>query len=206
MVYDIKKVVLAIVMALITAVSAQLNIKIGPIPYTMQNFGVMLSGFILGPWYGALALVIYTALIAIALPFAAGGGGIGVLLGPTAGFIYGFIISAFLAGMMRKIIWKDGERKEIIALWLSTLIAVVPTYLFGFLVFYSFALKNAELMVWADNVVKTFGFGFSSPLMAVVTATILIFIPQDFFVDHLLAVLVYRYVYRMLRERGVEID
>ena len=206
MVDDIKKVVLAIAMALVTAVSAQLNFKIGPIPYTMQNFGVMLSGFLLGPLYGALALLIYTTLIALALPFAAGGGGLGVLLGPTAGFIYGFTISAFLAGVMRKIIWKRGDRREVVALWLSTLISVIPTYLLGFVIFYNFAIGNAKLLAWAESAAETFGFNFTDPLLVILIATVLIFLPQDFFVDHLLAVLVFRYVHRMLRERGVEID
>jgi len=42
--------------------------------------------------------------------------------------------------------------------------------------------------------------------MVIFAATVLIFLPQDFLMDHLLAVLVYRYIHRMLRERGVEID
>lgn len=206
MAVDIKKVVLAVAMALITAVSAQLNFKIGPVPYTMQNFGVMLSGFLLGPLYGLIAMLIYIALIAFGLPFAAGGGGLGVLLGPTAGFICGFTISAFLAGVMRKIAWRKGDRKETIVLWILTLIAATPIYLLGFTVFYYFAIGNAKLLGWASSAAKTFGFNFSDPFLIVFTATVLIFLPQDFFVDHLLAVLVYSYLFRMLKERGIEID
>lgn len=206
MVDDIKRVVLAIAMALITAISAQLNFKVGPVPYTMQNFGVMLSGFLLGPWYGLLAMLIYTALIALSLPFAAGGGGLGVLIGPTAGFIYGFAISAFLAGLLRRIIWRTGAPRDVIMLWLSTLIAVIPAYLLGFAVFYSFAVGNAKMLGWTDSVAKTFDLNLSDPFLIVFTATVLVFLPQDLFVDHLLAVLVYRYVHNMIKQRGVEID
>lgn len=206
MVNNIKKVVLAVVMALVTAISAQLSVKVGPVPYTMQNFGVMLSGFLLGPYYGLLALAIYILLIALALPFAAGGGGLGVLLGPTAGFIYGFALSAFLAGVFRKLIWRKGSRKEMAALWLSTLIASIPIYLLGFVVFYSFAMINTNLLAWAENTANAFNLGFDSPAMIIFAATVLIFLPQDFLMDHLLAVLVFKYVHRMLRERGVEID
>ncbi|WP_202320502.1 biotin transporter BioY [Archaeoglobus neptunius] len=206
MVYNTRKVMLAVAMAVITAISAQLNFKIGPVPYTMQNFGVMLSGFLLGPQYGVLAMLIYIALIALALPFAAGGGGLGVLFGPTAGFIYGFILSAFLAGFFRKMIWKKGDRKEVLLLWLLTLVAVIPTYVLGFIVFYNFALGDSRMLGWAESALKTFGLSFADPLLVIFTATVLIFIPQDFFVDHLLAVLVYRYVYRMLIERGIELD
>ncbi len=206
MVNDIKKVVLAVVMALITAVSAQISFKIGPIPYTMQNFGVMLSGFLLGPYYGLLSMVLYLLLIALALPMAAGGGGLGVLLGPTAGFLYGFTISSFLAGVFRKLIWKKGERKELLLLWISTLFASAPIYLLGFIVFYSFAINTQSLLSWSENATRMFGLSLTSPAMVVFAATVLLFIPQDFFVDHLLAVLVFRYVHRMLTERGMKVD
>jgi len=156
MVNDIRKVMLAVVMALVTAMSAQLSVKVGPVPYTMQNFGVMLSGFLLGPYYGFLALIIYILLIGLALPFAAGGGGLGVLLGPTAGFIYGFAISAFLAGVFRRLIWRQGSRREMVALWLSTLVASLPLYLLGFVVFYNFAMVNTDYFTRAENTAKAF--------------------------------------------------
>ncbi len=206
MVYDIKRTILAVTMALVTAITAQLNFKVGPVPYTMQNFGVMLSGFLLGPWYGAMAMVVYLALIALALPFAAGGGGLGVLVGPTAGFLFGFVISAFLSGWFRRVIWRRGNGREIVLLWLSTLIASLPTYILGFLVFYKFALSSPSLVEWAGRAAETFGINLGTPVAVIFVATVLIFLPQDFFVDHLLAVLVYRYVHAMLRERGVEVD
>ncbi len=206
MVYDIKRTILAVTLALVTAITAQLSFKVGPVPYTMQNFGVMLSGFLLGPWYGAMAMAIYLALIALALPFAAGGGGLGVLVGPTAGFLFGFVISAFLAGWFRRIVWRRGSGKEAVMLWLSTLIASLPTYLLGFLVFYRFALSSPPLVEWAGKAAGTFGINFATPSAVIFAATVLIFLPQDFLVDHLLAVLVYRYIHAMLRERGIEVD
>ncbi|AAB90071.1 MULTISPECIES: biotin transporter BioY [Archaeoglobus] len=206
MVNDIKKTALAVVTALITAVSAQLSFKIGPVPYTMQNFGVMLSGFLLGPYYGLLSMAIYLALIAFSLPIAAGGGGLGVLIGPTAGFLYGFLISSFLAGVFRRAIWREGSRREVLMLWLSTLVASMPIYLLGFFVFYNFAMIDEKLLIRSESAVRAFNLSFSSPTMVIFAATVLIFLPQDFFVDHLLAVLVFRYVHRMLNERGVEVD
>ncbi len=193
-------------MALITAVSAQLSFKIGPVPYTMQNFGVMLSGFLLGPYYGFLSMVIYFALIAFSLPMAAGGGGLGVLIGPTAGFLYGFLISSFLAGVFRRVMWRKGSRREVLMLWLSTLVAALPIYLLGFLIFFFFAMHNSDLLVRAESVVEVFNINFTSPAMIILQQPFLIFLPQDFFVDHLLAVLVFRYIHRMLKERGVDVD
>ncbi|ADC65784.1 BioY protein [Ferroglobus placidus DSM 10642] len=202
---DYKKVSFIIASALIIAASAQINFKLGPVPYTMQNFGVMLAGFLLGK-QGFLAVILYLALIALGLPFAAGGGGLGVLLGPTSGFLYGFVISALLAGIFREVIWKKGDRREIVLLWLSTFLASIPIYLLGFIVFYKFALANEKLLAWAEKAAEFFGFESTSPAVLLFFSTVLIFIPQDFFVDHLLAVLVFKYVWEMLRERGVEVD
>ncbi|MEM2022914.1 MAG: biotin transporter BioY [Archaeoglobaceae archaeon] len=193
------KLTLAIAMAAVTAISAQISFKVGPIPYTMQNFGVMLSGFLLGPRYGTFSILIYVGMIALGLPFASGGGGLGVLLGPTAGFIYGFIFSAFLAGVFRDFI---GDKK--LLLWISTLIASIPTYLFGFIVFYPFAFNDLSMLESVSKIAKNLGFE-GSEIFLIFAATVLIFIPQDFLVDHLLAVVVYFYLKKMLTERGMEL-
>ena len=195
----LKKLSLTVVMCVITAISAQLSFKIGFIPYTMQNFAVMLAGFLLGPYYGFLSIALYLILIAIGLPLASSGGGLGVLLGPTAGFLFGFPISAFLAGVFRRM------TKNPIILWLSTFLAALPIYILGFLVFYNLAIGNAKLSEWAESIASSFGISGSLPFV-IFFATVLIYIPQDMFVDHLLAVVVYRYVERLMRERGFEID
>lgn len=199
MVNNLVKLTLAIAMAAVTAISAQISFKVGPIPYTMQNFGVMLSGFLLGSRYGAFSMLIYVGMIALGLPFASGGGGLGVLLGPTAGFIYGFIFSAFLAGVFRNFI-KDKK----LLLWISTLIASIPIYLFGFIVFYLFALNDSSMVESVSKMAKNLGFE-GSEIFLIFAATVLIFIPQDFLVDQLLAVTVYFYLKRMLTERGIEL-
>ena len=194
------KLSLTLFMTAITAVSAQLAFKIGFVPYTMQNFAVMLSGFLLGPFYGFLSQVLYLALIAIGLPFASSGGGIGVLLGPTAGFLMGFPIASFLAGIFRKKI------KRMLTLWLSTFFASLPIYILGYIVFYNFAISNSSLSTWAKNVASYFGLSTCNFPLIIFFATVLIFIPQDMFVDHVLAVLVYKYAEKLMKERGISID
>lgn len=194
------RVALAIVMSAVIAVSAQLNFKIGPVPYTMQNFGVILSGLILGPYYGALAVIIYLAMIAIGLPFAAGGGGIGVLMGYTSGYLFGFVLTAFLAGIFR-----NRFENRPFMLWLSTFTSAIPTYLLGFAVFYKFAVGSSGLSAWAMSAVEKFGIPALSFPFVIFSATVLIYIPQDMLVDHLFAVLAYRYVKGLIRERGIEL-
>lgn len=70
-----------------------------PVPFTLQIFGVALTGGLLGGPLGAISIIIYVLLGAIGLPVFAGmTGGFQVLVGPTGGYIFGFIFSAFIIG------------------------------------------------------------------------------------------------------------
>lgn len=71
----------------------------GAVPITAQSLGVMLAGAILGPRRGALALVVFLALVAIGIPLLAGGrGGLGVFAGPSIGYLVGFPVAAGVIG------------------------------------------------------------------------------------------------------------
>jgi len=86
---------------LVVALGAAPPIPVGllPVPITLQSLGVMLAGLLLGPRRAATAMLVIVALVAMGLPVLAGGrGGLGVLLGPTAGYIYGWIPAAFVVG------------------------------------------------------------------------------------------------------------
>ncbi|KHK96851.1 biotin biosynthesis protein BioC [Microbacterium mangrovi] len=103
----------------------------GAVPITAQTLGVMLAGAILGPWLGALSMTVFLALVAIGLPLMAGGrGGIGVFLGPSAGYAIGFIAGAFVVGL----IVHAGGRKPV--LWRTFLGCVVG----GILVVYAIGI------------------------------------------------------------------
>lgn len=71
------------------------------IPITAQSLGIMLCGTILGAKRGALAVLLFLALVALGLPLLAGGrGGLGVFTTPWAGFYFGFPVAAYVAGLM----------------------------------------------------------------------------------------------------------
>jgi biotin transport system substrate-specific component len=71
------------------------------IPITAQSLGVMLAGTVLGARKGALAVLLYLALIAIGLPIAANGGaGLGVFTRPSIGYLVGFPVGAFVIGLV----------------------------------------------------------------------------------------------------------
>lgn len=75
----------------------------GGVPIIAQNLGVMLAGAILGAWRGAAAVLVFEALVAIGLPLLSGGhGGLAVFYGPTAGYIIGWILGAFVIGLIAR--------------------------------------------------------------------------------------------------------
>lgn len=69
------------------------------VPITAQTLGVMLAGLILGPRLGAMAMLLFIALVLLGLPLLSGGrGGLGVLAGPTVGFFLAWPFAAALTG------------------------------------------------------------------------------------------------------------
>jgi biotin transport system substrate-specific component len=89
-------------MAAVTAVAAQIAIPLpfSPVPFTLQVLVVILSGLLLGPRHGALAQVVYVLVGAVGVPvFAQFSGGLGVVLGPTGGYILSYPLSAAIAGL-----------------------------------------------------------------------------------------------------------
>src|SRR3989338_3067524 len=99
----LRGMVFAALFAAFTAAVAWFRIPLPftPVPITLQTLAVLLSGAMLGPYYGALSMIIYLALGAIGLPvFAGGSSGIGALLGPTGGYLLSYPIAAFVIGKM----------------------------------------------------------------------------------------------------------
>lgn len=84
-----------------TAVAARLELELPAtaVPLSAQTLAVLASGILLGALWGALAMVGYVIAGALGLPVFAGGvGGISRLVGPTAGYLAGFVLGAALAG------------------------------------------------------------------------------------------------------------
>src|SRR3712207_9526206 len=72
-----------------------------PVPITAQTLGVMLAGSVLGARRGGLALLLFLAVVAMGAPLlASGAGGLGVFVGPTAGYLYRWPIGAVLIGWL----------------------------------------------------------------------------------------------------------
>ena len=100
------------------------------VPITAQSLGVMLCGTILGSKKGGLAALLFIVLTLVGLPLLAGGrGGVGLLAGPSAGFIIGFPLAAYVTG------WLMEKTKSVniqISVSLSTIVGgIVILYIPG---------------------------------------------------------------------------
>lgn len=198
------RLTLACTLAVLTAISAQIQFKLGPVPYTMQNFAVILSGLLLGR-FGALAQLVYLGMVAIGIPAGAGfKGGIGVLFGYTAGYLWMFPVSAFIMGLIREGIYRKGSLRELTILWIGSVIAVIPLYLVGFTVFYRFASGCSGLMTRCRYMADYFGLNLT-PFWAVFFVSVMIFFPQDVLMDHVIAIIVFRYLHELLRQKGYDL-
>jgi biotin transport system substrate-specific component len=94
--------------ALLILLTARISVPIAgnPVPFTMQNFGILVVGGALGLRRGGLAAFLYIALGLVGLPFfAEGRGGLSVIWGATGGYLVGFVVAAALVGRLAELGW-----------------------------------------------------------------------------------------------------
>jgi biotin transport system substrate-specific component len=94
--------------SLLIALSAQLQfvLPFSPVPMTGQTFAVLLLGALYGSKRGPAIVVTYLALGVMGLPVFAGGAfGVARLVGPTAGYLVGFLAAAFVVGFLSERGW-----------------------------------------------------------------------------------------------------
>lgn len=100
---DVRKMALASLFTALIAVGAFIRIPvlISPVPITLQVLFIFLAGAMLGARWGSMSVMIYLLLGIIGLPvFSGGSSGVGVLLGPTGGYLMGFALAAFVIGTL----------------------------------------------------------------------------------------------------------
>jgi biotin transport system substrate-specific component len=114
--------------SLFVALFAQIEIPMLPVPITGQTFAVLLVGALLGSKRGAAAMIAYIVEGAAGLPFFAGGAsGMAILTGATAGYLVGFVVAAYVIGLLAERGLERSVRTSIIPFLIGTLII----YLFG---------------------------------------------------------------------------
>ena len=128
---NVYKLILAFSFAVFTGISAQLRLYLPftPVPITGQVFAVLLAGVVLGKWFGGLSQGLYVGIGALGVPWFAGmNGGVTYLIGPTYGYLIGFIVVATLIGWLTERHIRARSLTTLIPLMLS---GVLIIYLFG---------------------------------------------------------------------------
>jgi biotin transport system substrate-specific component len=93
--------VLASLMAALTAVGAYIHVPIGPVPIVLSTLFAILSGLLLGSRWGLASMGLYLLVGAIGLPvFAGGKGGFAHFIGPTGGYLFGYALAAWMTGFI----------------------------------------------------------------------------------------------------------
>lgn len=114
--------------AALTAVGAFISIPLYPVPLTLQTLFTLLAAMTLGSVMGMLSQIIYVMLGVVGLPVFAGfKAGIGILFGPTGGFLFGFIVCALIVGKIMEL----KKEKNIVYYLLAGLIGTITLYIMG---------------------------------------------------------------------------
>jgi biotin transport system substrate-specific component len=140
----IAEVALILGATLFIAAFAQLSIPLQPVPITGQTFAVLLVGMALGSRRGALALAAYLVEGAAGLPvFAEAKSGVATILGPTGGYLVGFIAAAWVVGYLAEKGWDRNFLKTFAAMAIGN--AVIYALGLGWLLRYFAGDVNATL-------------------------------------------------------------
>ena len=95
----LRMMIVTALFAAIIGVLAQVTIPLPLVPITGQTLAIGLAATILGARYGTMSIVVYLGIGAVGIPvFAQMSGGLGSLFGPTGGYLFGFIPTAFIIG------------------------------------------------------------------------------------------------------------
>lgn len=134
---DIARIAVFAAIIAVLGVPGAIPVFGGAVPITAQTLGVMLAGAILGPWLGALSVIVVEILVLVGLPLLSGGhGGAGVFAGPTVGYLIGWIFGAFIIGA---IIRADGRKPP----WWRV---AIGCFVGGVIVIYAFGVPLQALV------------------------------------------------------------
>ncbi|MCJ7717481.1 MAG: biotin transporter BioY [Anaerolineales bacterium] len=138
--------VLILAASWLLAISAQFsfNLPFSPVPITGQTLAVLLLGALLGKNRGAAAVGLYIFQGAIGLPvFAGGKSGLITLVGPTGGYLMGFVAAAYVVGILMELRYD----KSLIYLGFSMVVGNLFIYIFGLFWLVKFVGESQVLQI-----------------------------------------------------------
>jgi biotin transport system substrate-specific component len=151
--FTVRGVVFSALFAALLVVLSYVNINLGfsPVPITLSNMTIMLAGAMLGGFYGFFSMALVVVLTALGLPMWHGKGGIGLLAGPTGGFIVMYPVCALLVGLAASRIKGSGVASHLKMLFVTFVLGSLLLYVGGVP-----WLKVVANLSWNDALVAGF--------------------------------------------------
>ncbi len=150
----ILNIVFVLSFAILTGISSKIKLEIGLVPQTMQTLVVLLSGALLGSKKGALSQFVYLLGGLMGIPWFSRGGGLVYILSPTFGYIVGFILCAYLTGLL---VDRNNILKTILAMLSGNIIIYIPGVLWlGRIAGFQNALKTGLYPFILGDILKIF--------------------------------------------------
>lgn len=147
--FSVKDMVLCALFAAVCCICSMITIPTGIVPVTLGTFGIMVTAMILGTKRGIISVVLFIILGAIGLPvFSNLQGGIGILAGPTGGYIYSYILMVPIIGIASKCLNKTLSSGMFTML--GCLVAILVCYVVGtahFMIVMS--VKGSAVGLWS---------------------------------------------------------
>ena len=138
----IRNMVLAALFAALMAICAWISLPIGTFRFTLQTFGLCLALLTIGGKWASISVAVYLLLGAIGLPVFSGfHGGLGTLLGPTGGCLFGFMLTCLFYWLALSIL----GNKPLVRIG-ALIVGLVICYLCGWLWYCRFA--HIDLLAW----------------------------------------------------------
>lgn len=123
------------------------------VPITAQTLGVMLAGLVLGPRSGALAVLLFLFAVALGAPVLSGGrGGLGIFVGPTVGFLVGWVMGAWVCGWLYQVLMRSIARRMVSALlacWVGGIAVIYTPGILGLALVAGMPIEKAALAALA---------------------------------------------------------
>lgn len=103
---ELTRAVLACLFAALISIGAYIALPLPgtPVPIVLQNFFIIVAATVLGPLWGLVSICIYLLFGLVGIPvFSGGTGGISKLLGPTGGYLFGYLFAVPLMGFASRL-------------------------------------------------------------------------------------------------------
>ena len=158
----LKNISLVILGTVFIAVSAQVIVPFVPVPVTLQTLAVLIIGLSFGSKLGLVTVFTYLFEGAVGLPVFAGGASTLALIGPTAGFLFGFLLMVYVAGLARDLQVTNFFATSFFTL-LASMLLYIPGAIWPLLIAEFFGIKAG----WANLPVSKIISSFIAPFILI---------------------------------------